>query len=66
MKVRYIRLERESTDSWITFILPYTMTTAQADEWLDHSMPGWVPGIMSLFDPDEEFVDYFADERKLP
>lgn len=53
--IRYIRVERQSTDSWMTLELPYDFFSGhQIEEWLRLNLPDWewVSGCLS--DPDKD------------
>jgi hypothetical protein len=52
--VRYLRMERASTDSWITFILPTEMGFIYACNWAEARMPGWEAVSGAYEDPDAE------------
>ena len=39
--VQFIRLERKSTGSWITFRLPQEMPIRYAAVFINDQMPGW-------------------------
>lgn len=51
--VRYLRMERQHTDSWITFVLPTDMNFNYACNWAEARMPGWEAVSGALHDPDE-------------
>lgn len=51
--VRFVRINRESTDTWMTFVLPEAMEFAEACAWLERHMRGWEVYSGSFDDPDE-------------
>ncbi len=54
-KIKYVRLERPKTNSWITYKLPKTMCfDEKLDCFLESVMPGWEVVSGSYDDPDEE------------
>ena len=53
-KVKFLRMERKSTDSWITFVLPRMMPFIQAANWAEARMPGWETVCGCPTDPDNE------------
>lgn len=61
-KINYCRLERESTDSWITYHLPQPMAWNSEDTYfaliglLARLMPGWELVSASKDNPDDEEV----------
>ena len=52
--VKYLRMCREDTDSWITFPLSKEMNFNQACEWVEKNMPEWEVYSGSLKNPDRE------------
>ena len=53
--LKFVRLERPATGSWITFVLPYEMPSSQAYDWLEQNiMPGWEAIGGSFDDPEED------------
>jgi hypothetical protein len=40
-KIKFCRLERQKTGSWIAYELPKAMTCEDSYLWLDDNMPGW-------------------------
>jgi len=65
--INYVRLERESTDSWITWHLPKPMRWEDEEtyealiEFLRVTMPGWDLVSACVENPDDEEVQ--ANER---
>lgn len=53
ISVRYLRMERAATDSWITFVLPQSMDFNEACDFAENLMPGWEAVSGCPFDPDE-------------
>lgn len=51
--IRFIRINRESTDTWMTFVLPEAMEFQKACIWLERHMRGWEVYSGSFDDPDE-------------
>lgn len=53
-KVKYLRLERPKTGSWITYKLPKTMDfNERLESFIMAVMPGWEIASGCLHDPDE-------------
>lgn len=50
--ILFVRIERASTNSWITYLLPRKMTLTQAEIVLQKIMPGWEVVSGCLENPD--------------
>ena len=51
-KVRFIRMERPLTESYITFVLPHDMLFSEGAFHAERMMPGWEALCGCLDDPD--------------
>ncbi len=61
--MRWIRLERAETGSWMTYRLPYPFNTGiETEDWAEKFLPGWewVSGCES--NPDTLMDDEELDE----
>jgi hypothetical protein len=72
MKIRYVRLERPNTESWMTFRLPHpinmdAMGHEEQDAMLEALLPGWEWVSAAIDNPDYEFdgviPDFEPEER---
>ena len=52
--ILYMRIWRESTDSWMTFRLPHAMDFETACMYMAEAMPDWELVNGSLENPDKE------------
>jgi len=52
MTVRYLRMERSETNSWITVVLPDSMEFETACYYSENLLPGWEVISGCLVDPD--------------
>jgi hypothetical protein len=73
MKLQYIRLERPSTDSWMTYRLPWPMpfTGDEIDGWMEKHLPGWEVVSGCRHNPDyddgeDPIPDFEPAERVMP
>lgn len=58
-KIRWIRLERQKTESYMTLQLPEAMYLEQAELWVEANLPpGWEVITGSPCTPDEEFDEH--------
>lgn len=58
IKVTYVRVWREGTDSYMTVRLPQPMNFSQACIWVEETMlPGWEVLMGSIEDPDMEWEE---------
>lgn len=54
--INFVRLNRISSDSWMTYELPYPMKfDRHLDRWFAHTMPGWEVVSGCKYNPDESF-----------
>lgn len=51
-QVRWLRMERLSTFSYITLQLPKVMQFSEACQWAEKQLPGWEVASGSPSDPD--------------
>lgn len=56
-EILFVRLDRESTSSYMTYDLPHIMTLDQAERFIEMILPGWevINGCPENPD-DEDFV----------
>ena len=52
-QVNYVRITRQSTDSWITVKLPKEMSFDQACVWAEKRFKGWMAATGCFTNPDE-------------
>ena len=57
-ELEFVRMDRESTGSFITLRLPMKMNSRQVDEWVAQGMRGWELIQTTEFNPDDELADY--------
>ena len=55
--VEYLRMERESTGSFMTYKLPKRMPFSYACDWVESQLPGWEVIHGCIFDPDGLMID---------
>ncbi len=51
--IKYIRINRSSTSSWMTLQLPWPMTLEDAEKWCQWNMVGWEVFSGCYTNPDE-------------
>lgn len=51
--IEYVRLERASTGSWMTFRLPKMMHLEDSYLWIHDNLPGWEFVQGCVVNPDE-------------
>lgn len=55
MPMKWVRLEREGTDSWMTYRLPHVFYRSETLEaWLAFRMPGWRWVTAAHINPDTD------------
>lgn len=56
--VKFLRLERMNTNSFMTIELPYEMPFQVAERWAMDEYPDWETVDGSMFDPDFSCVEW--------
>jgi len=55
--VEYVRMERASTGSFMTYKLPKRMPFSYACDWAESELPGWEVIHGCIFNPDGLMLD---------
>lgn len=57
MPVKYVRLSRANTNSWLTYKLPKSMEAYKVEAFMKSVLPGWEVEFSSPENPDEDLAN---------